>query len=171
VASLLGLSYPGGPSIEKAAKEGDPDAIRFPRSYLGKRSFRFSFSGLKTAVLYYLKGQDGRRTTEDQRPYNMHDVAASFQEAAVDVLVKKLIMAAQVKGVHRIGSGGGVAANTRLREKLHEEGEAKGLEVFFPSRMLCTDNAAMIAGVGYFSIRRGLEEGIDLRWDFDAHPR
>jgi N6-L-threonylcarbamoyladenine synthase len=166
VAALLGLPYPGGPAIEKAARDGDPKAIAFPRSLLGGSSLDFSFSGLKTAVLYHLKGQDARR--EGLAPAArlegkaLADVAASFQEAAVDALVAKVKRAVKQTGLKRVAVGGGVACNARLREKLEAAGTKNRFRVFFPPRALCTDNAAMIAALAYFNLRAGRGVGLDV---------
>lgn len=158
VAKLLGLGYPGGPIIERLAREGDPQAIPFPRPMLDE-GYSFSFSGLKTAVRNYV-----HRTPD----VDVRDIAASFQEAVFDVLVGKAIRAAQALGVGRIVVAGGVAANRRLRERFLEEGERAGLEVYFPSREHCTDNAAMIALAGYELLRAGRRDSLDLnalsRW-------
>jgi N6-L-threonylcarbamoyladenine synthase len=147
VAAVLGLPYPGGPSIEKAARDGDPGAAEFPKSYLEPGSFDFSFSGIKTAVLYHGRGKDGKG--EIPADLNIGDVAASFQKAMVEVLVDKTVAAAEAKGVRTVSVGGGVACNSVLREAFEERGKAVGLDVRFPPREYCTDNAAMIAGLGY----------------------
>jgi N6-L-threonylcarbamoyladenine synthase len=165
VAALLGLPYPGGPAIERAAAGGDPKAVPLPRSLLGGSSLDMSFSGLKTAVLYRLKGQDARR--EGLAPaarlegQALADIAASFQEAAVDALVAKAKRAVKQTGIRAVAVGGGVACNARLREKL-EAAAAKGrFRAYFPPRALCTDNAAMIAALGFFNLERGRGVGLD----------
>jgi len=142
VSAILGLGYPGGPAIDRAARHGDPKAIRFPRSKLPDRPYDFSFSGLKTAVLYHCQGQN----TKLSSPVRMGrqetaDVAASFQEAAVDVLVEKCVAAARERRVRAVTAGGGVAANSRLRERLAAEGAEHGLQVFFPPAAMCVDMA------------------------------
>ncbi|HUU42284.1 MAG TPA: tRNA (adenosine(37)-N6)-threonylcarbamoyltransferase complex transferase subunit TsaD, partial [Planctomycetota bacterium] len=153
VAKYLGLlegSLHGGPAIEKAARGGNPAAIDFPRSLIDK-GFDFSFSGLKTAVLYRAHGQDASPPAGAPKltDAELADVAASFQEAVVDVLTAKLVRAARTLSVPRMVVGGGVAANARLREKLACAAEAHHLKVYFPPIGLCTDNAVMIAGLGY----------------------
>lgn len=146
VAAILGLDYPGGPAIERAARHGNPNAVPFPRTLLEPDSLDVSFSGLKTAVLYQVRGQPGSATppvplTEQRRC----DLAAAFQEAIVDVLAEKCRRALLVTGRRRLVLGGGVAANTRLRERLAETVRALGADVHFAARELCTDNAAMAA--------------------------
>jgi len=165
VAALLGLAYPGGPSIEAAARAGDPTAIRFPRTLLGKTSLEFSFSGLKTAVLYHCRGPKGR----DPRPLSeqeVADIAASFQETVVDVLVRKLVRLADQDGLPSLALGGGVAANTRLREKLTEAAAARGGNLYLAPPELTTDNAVMVAGLGLVRYQQGVRAGLDL----DARP-
>lgn len=159
VAKILGLSYPGGPSIARAAQEGDPRAVDFPRPLLGPDSLKFSFSGLKTAVLYHVRGQD-MQSPRTLRPGEVEDIAASFQEAALDVLLEKALRAIEQTGERKIALTGGVAANSRLREKF--SAEAPGLEVFFPPLELCTDNAAMVAGLGCELIKSGRKAELDL---------
>ena len=149
VAKMLGLGYPGGGVISKLARKGDPKKIHFPRSYLGKSSFDFSFSGLKTAVNRYIKEHSR------ELPDGMVDIAAGFQEAVVEVLVKKLVDAALSKGCSRIALVGGVAANDRLRSVLITDANRNGLSVHIPSLSLCGDNAAMIAATGYHFIKEG----------------
>ncbi len=166
VSALLGLGYPGGPAIEKAAKCGDASAVAFPRSYPGEKggaggSLDFSFSGLKTAVLYHLRGQHGKIGARPA-PRPAADVAASFQEAVVDVLVARTILAAERTGARAIAVGGGVACNGRLRERLAAEGAARKKRVFFPPPHLCTDNAAMIAGLGHELLRAGRVSDLEL---------
>jgi N6-L-threonylcarbamoyladenine synthase len=147
VSKLLGLSYPGGPIIDKLAIEGNPRAIAFPRAYLPD-TLDFSFSGLKTAVLHHV-----RKISADSSLITHHssltDIAASFQAAVVDVLVRKTEWAVNKTGVRRVALSGGVSANSGLRLKMKEMGEQKHIEVFIPSVSLCTDNAAMIAAAGY----------------------
>ncbi len=166
VAALLGLPYPGGPAIERAAKDGDPKAIAFPRSLLGGDSLDFSFSGLKTAVLYHLKGQDARRgglgPAARLEGKALADVAASFQEAAVDALVTKVKRAVKRTGIRRVAVGGGVACNARLREKLAAAAAKGRFRADFPPRALCTDNAAMIAALAYWSYKAGKDLGLDV---------
>ena len=160
VASLLGLGYPGGPGIERAARLGDPAAYAFPRSHLHDARPIFSFSGLKTAVLYALRGQDARTSSGPPPPSVVADVAASFQEAVVDVLVAKTHQALLASGMRKLGIGGGVAANARLREKAVAMTDALGVELFIPPLSLCTDNAAM-AGVALAKLAAGRIEPLD----------
>jgi N6-L-threonylcarbamoyladenine synthase len=162
VAKMLGLGYPGGRVIDNLAKSGNRKAIRFPRSRLKKTPYDFSFSGIKTAVLQYLKARDPE-AWKAQAP----DIAASFQEAVVDMLVDPTLKAAITHGVRRIVLAGGVAANSRLREKIKERAEAENLQVFFPTPKFCTDNAAMIALTGYHSITRGHRDDFALNADAD----
>ncbi len=162
VAKMMGLGYPGGRVIDNLAKDGDRKAIRFPRAHLKKGSYEFSFSGIKTAVWHYLKTQ-GKEQWQNQTA----DIAASFQEAVVDMLVQPTIKAATAHDVRQIVLAGGVAANSRLREKLKTQADAKGLEVFFPAPKYCTDNAAMIALAGYHWLRRGRRDDFRLNADAD----
>src|SRR5580765_5954924 len=141
VAKLLGLGYPGGPLIDKLAREGDPAAIRFPRATVKRGRFDFSFSGFKTALRQYL-------AEHPASPATLPDVAASLQEALVDMLVETTTDALVTTGVERLVVSGGVAANRRLRARMTEAGAAIGVDVYFPPAALCTDNAAMIALAG-----------------------
>jgi N6-L-threonylcarbamoyladenine synthase len=166
IAALLGLPYPGGPSIERAAKAGDPSAVELPRPMRDDPSDDFSFSGLKTAVLYRLKGQDGRRGDPTRGPVSVADLAASAQEAIADILSAKAVRAARRLSRARLVLGGGVAANTRLRELALERGREAGISVFIPPRSLCTDNAAMVAARGAELLDAGRRDGFDL----DADP-
>ncbi len=157
VASILGLDYPGGPAIEQAAQGADPSTLSFPRTLLGPDSLDFSFSGIKTAVLYHCFGQDADRA--DERPglgeEERSRVAAAFQEAVADVLVEKCRRALVRTGLSRLAVSGGVAANGRLRERLAQAAEEGGWQVFFPPKGLCTDNAVMVAGLGGELLRVG----------------
>ena len=150
VAKLLGLGYPGGPAIQKAAEDGDARAFAFKRSFLARDSLDFSFSGLKTAVLYRCFGQDskGRPLSQLADGLRREDVAASFQAAVVDVLVEKLGRAVAVTGCPRVALGGGVACNGPLRGRIGERAAEMGWELLLPPPELCTDNAAMIAALG-----------------------
>jgi N6-L-threonylcarbamoyladenine synthase len=143
VARFLGLGYPGGPVIDRLAKDGDPTAVRFPRG-LPERPYDFSFSGLKTSVVTHVRKHPD---------LDVADVAASFQEAVVDVLVTKARRAAAETGAKGLVLGGGVAANSRLRERVLEVCETDGLRPFLPSRSMCTDNAAMVAAAGWWRLK------------------
>lgn len=158
-AKILGLGYPGGPVIERAAKNGWHRKIRFSCSET-KKPLNFSFSGIKTAVLYYVKSH--QLSAISYQP--ICDIAASFQETVVNVLVKKSLLACKIKKTTRLVIGGGVAANSRLREKLFEEAKANGIEVYFPSKELCADNAAMVAGLGYRLFKNGHKGGEEYAW-------
>lgn len=161
VSKMLALGYPGGPLIGRMAEQGDPNRIKFPRAYLTKTDFDFSFSGIKTAVNRYIQ------THQETYPSQMPDIVAGFQEAVVDVLSFKIIRAAQVKGCEHIAIVGGVAANKRLREKVSNEAIQKGMKVHVPSIQLCGDNAAMIAAVGYHHLRNGRGS----KWEEDVYSR
>lgn len=146
VAKLLGLEYPGGPIIDRLARSGNKKAVKFPRAMMKKDSLDFSFSGLKTSVLYFLRDNETART---------EDIAASFQEAVVDVLVGKVRIAALQEGVRHLFLCGGVASNTRLRERFLEL-ENEGFICAISPAEFCTDNAAMIAGLGYHLLKKGI---------------
>ncbi len=150
VAKFLGLDFPGGPVIDKLAKQGDRRAFRFPRPMLRINSYDFSFSGLKTAVINMFKERVARGEA-----LPLADITASFQEAVVDVLVTKTIRAAEERGVGAVSVTGGVSANSRLRDTFKNAGAKKGLDVYFPALSLCTDNAAMTAAAGYARMKRG----------------
>jgi N6-L-threonylcarbamoyladenine synthase len=145
VASILGLGFPGGPAVEREAANGNPAAFRFPRSFLHEERLDFSFSGLKTAVLYTVHGQDGTRQGPLPEGQRRADLAASFQQAVVDVLVEKARQALARTGYRRLAVGGGVAANRPFRAALERMAQAAGAELFIPPLKLCTDNAAMAA--------------------------
>lgn len=161
VARVIGLGYPGGPKIDRLAKEGDPGAIHFKRVYLEKGSFDFSFSGIKTGVLNYIN-------TEKQagRDINTADVAAGFQEAVVEVLVNKAMDAAKETNSSSIVIAGGVAANDRLRRGLTEACRDNGIRLYLPEKRLCTDNASMIGCAAYYKYKEMGEDGLYL----DAYP-
>jgi N6-L-threonylcarbamoyladenine synthase len=156
VAAILGLPYPGGPAIERVAHDGDPEAIDFPRTMLEPGSLDFSFSGVKTAVLYHCRGKNVPRSEGEPPPAEaVPDIAASFQEAVVDVLVAKAVRAALSADVGTLVAGGGVACNARLRERLGAEAAQVGLELRFAPKALCTDNAAMVAGLAAHLLEAG----------------
>lgn len=161
VARVIGLGYPGGPKIDKMAKEGNPEAIAFKRVFLEKGSMDFSFSGLKTAVLNYLN-------TERQagREINVPDVAASFQAAVIEVIVQKAVDAAVQHKQDKLVLAGGVAANSKLRGDLEKACAAKGIRLYVPSPVLCTDNAAMIGCAAYYQYKKKGADQLDL----DAYP-
>jgi N6-L-threonylcarbamoyladenine synthase len=160
VSKLLGLGYPGGPIIDNLSKQGDPRAIDFPRAYLPE-TFDFSFSGLKTAVLHFLRQEGGAPSqTGDQKL--TADIAASFQAAVVDVLVRKIEWAIRKKHIRRVALSGGVSANSELRERMLKLKDEKEIEIFIPSVALCTDNAAMIAAAGYHHLIKHDFAGLDL---------
>ncbi len=163
IAKILGLGYPGGPVIDKLARQGNPSAVAFPRAYLGSDSLDFSFSGLKTAVLYHHRGQDFKKTpARASSDREIADVAASFQEAVVDVLVGKIALAARMYPVRCVLIGGGVASNSRLRQRLKDKSEEMGIPVYYPPFRLCTDNAAMVAGLAYIKYSEGDISGLDV---------
>ena len=157
VARSIGLGYPGGPKIDKKAKEGDPMAITFPKAKVEGSIYDFSFSGIKSAVLNY---QNKKKMLGEE--VNTADLAASFQKAVVDVLVEHTILAAKNLGVKKVCMAGGVAANTSLRENMQTACENEGIKLYYPSNILCTDNAAMIAGLGYYEYMSGKRSKTDL---------
>ncbi|MBI5685840.1 MAG: tRNA (adenosine(37)-N6)-threonylcarbamoyltransferase complex transferase subunit TsaD [Verrucomicrobia bacterium] len=187
VAKLLGLGYPGGPEVEKAARDGNPAAIPFPRGKLNDPDFDFSFSGIKTAVLYWLRKQEKKSVASSQKSedggpsstsptlhsslFTLHspslsDLCASFQQAVVDVLVGKAIAAALAMRVRFVTVSGGVACNGALRDQLATACRRHGIELLMADRKLCTDNAGMIAGLGWHKLRAGLRSPHGL----DAQP-
>ena len=157
VARTIGMGYPGGPEIDKAAKNGDPNAISFPRVYLEENSYDFSFSGLKSAVLNYINKQSMLGVE-----INKNDVAASFQQAAIEVLVNKTIKAAKNLGIEKVAMAGGVASNTALRSHMKEKCEENGFSLNIPSPVLCTDNAAMIGSAAYYEYINGKRDDLSL---------
>jgi len=166
VATILNLPYPGGPSIERLARKGDPKAIAFPRSLLGKDSLDFSFSGIKTAVLYHCRGQDmkGQNRVDSMSKQEIADIAASFQAAVIDVLVKKIRRAADKIGARTVLLGGGVAANGTLRaaiEHMCESSRPPRVLLVAPKRY-CTDNAVMVASLAYHKYKAGLFADLTL---------
>ena len=163
VAKIMSLGYPGGAVIDRLAHDGDPGRIRFPRPCIDTQNFDFSFSGVKTAVGRYIAQHRG-----DDRG-NVADIAASFQEAVVDVLVLKLMRAAREKGCGRIALAGGVAANSRLRERIRQDAAAAGYDAYLPSLPLCGDNAAMVAAAGYHLLSSGRRSGPEEDV-FSRHP-
>lgn len=157
VARAIGLGYPGGPKIDKLAKEGNPEAIKFPRANFHKESLDFSFSGIKSAVLNYLNGMEMKGIE-----VNKADIAASFQKSVVNVLVDNAIKACKQKGVEKIAIAGGVASNSCLRDTMMLRGELEGIKVLFPPPILCTDNAAMIGSAAYFEFINGKYSSLNL---------
>lgn len=165
VAKLLNLGYPGGPIIDKISRDGDPKAVSFPRPYIWEHGLNFSFSGLKTSVLNFVMKNNN---------INPADICASFQQAVVDVLTEKTIRAAEIKRVNKIAIAGGVAANSALRKQMSQRCEELGLSLYYPSLKLCTDNAAMIAGLGYHLLNELSKEQCEDNWlslDSDAIKR
>jgi N6-L-threonylcarbamoyladenine synthase len=162
VAKHLGLGYPGGPEIENIGKGGDPNFVKFPRAYLNEGSLDFSFSGIKTAVVYYVQDKT-RRFLQD----HLADLCASFQEAIIDVLVEKCARALRKTGAKALALGGGVACNRRLREVVSERCRALGVTLSVPEPSLCSDNGAMIALAGGFRFSRGERSP----WDITAQAR
>lgn len=161
VARVLGLGYPGGPLIDKIAREGDPHAVEFKRVFLEKDSFDFSFSGIKTGVLNYINSEK-----QAGREIKVADVAASFQAAVLDVIVAKTLKAAIEMGKDKIVLAGGVAANSMLREMMVDGCRRNGIELYYPSPVLCTDNAAMIGCAAYYRYMAGERDDLTL----DAIP-
>lgn len=160
VAKLLRLGYPGGPVIDKLSKTGNPKAVRFPRPSLGKNSLDFSFSGLKTAVVNYVRAHPA---PPDGYPDDLvRDIVSSFQEAVIDVLVRNTLQAVHHLKLKRVVLSGGVAANSHLRQRMAEEASEQGVDVYIPSPSFCTDNAAMIGVVGIEYLKKGLRSPYSL---------
>lgn len=157
VARAIGLGYPGGPKIDKAAKEGNPEAMHFPRAKVAHSEYDFSFSGLKSAVLNYLNSCEMKG-----EKVNTSDVAASFQKAVVDVLVEHSLKAVKEYGYDKFAIAGGVASNSSLREAFVKACEKESIEFYHPSPIFCTDNAAMIGTAGYYEYLKGIRHGYDL---------
>lgn len=157
VARAIGLGYPGGPKIDKAAREGNPDAIEFPKTKIEGAQYDFSFSGLKSAVLNYINGAEMKG-----EPINQADLAASFQKNVVDVLAGHAIDAVKEYGYKKLAIAGGVASNTALRERLEKDCADNGISFYRPSPVLCTDNAAMIGAAAYYEYLKGVRSGLDL---------
>jgi len=166
VAGILKLPYPGGPAIEEAAKKGNPNAIKFPRSMLGRDSLDFSFSGIKTAVLYYCRGQDmkGENKVDSMSEQEIADIAASFQAAVIDVLVKKTQRAAEKIGAETVLLGGGVAANNQLRTRLQQmcDSAVPQKKLLVAPKQYCTDNAVMVASLAYYKFKAKLFADLTL---------
>jgi N6-L-threonylcarbamoyladenine synthase len=165
VAKMLGLGYPGGPMVDKLAAAGDPLSIPFPRSFLEGRAYDFSFSGIKTSVLYYLRRQ-GLLSTGNAPPQidpqHLANICASFQEAVIDVLVHKASMAVEETGVRDVTLAGGVSANSRLRRRMRSEMERRQRRLFTPALEYCMDNGAMIAYVGWMKLLRGERSSFEI---------
>ena len=157
VARAIGLGYPGGPKVDKLAKEGNPEAIAFPRAHMEDAPYDFSFSGLKSAVLNYLNGCEMKKIE-----INRAHVAASFQAAVVDVLTDNSVRAAKAYGCEKLALAGGVASNSALRARMTEACEKAGVSFYYPSPVYCTDNAAMIGVQGYHAFMAGERSGLDL---------
>lgn len=157
VARALGLPYPGGPVIDELAKTGNKEAVKFPRAFLEKGSYDFSFSGLKCSVLNYINS-----CKQKNIEMNLEDVSASFQAAVVDVLVEKTVKAAKEKGTDTVVIAGGVASNEGLRKELTRRCNEENLKLKYPSKILCTDNAAMIGCAAYYNFKKGKTADLDL---------
>ena len=157
VASAIGLGYPGGPKIDKIAKEGNPEAIVFPRAHVDDAPYDFSFSGIKSAVLNYINSAEMKGET-----VNKADLAASFQKAVVDALVSRAIRLTKESGMDKLALAGGVASNSALRKTLKEECDKNAITFYSPSPIFCTDNAAMIGVAAYYEYISGTRHGYDL---------
>lgn len=161
VARAIGLGYPGGPKIDKISKEGNPCAIDFPRANISDAPYDFSFSGLKSAVLNYINSCEMKK-----EKVNQADVAASFQSAVVDSLLIRTIKALEETGIKKLAIAGGVASNTAICSAFKEKCSELGVEFYYPSPILCTDNAAMIGSAAYYEFVNGVRHG----WDLNAIP-
>ena len=157
VARSIGLGYPGGPKIDKLAKEGNPDAIEFPRAHVDDAPYDFSFSGIKSAVLNFINSANMQG-----KEINRADVAASFQKAVVDALVSRAVRLAKECGMDKLAIAGGVASNSALRAAIQEECTKNNIRFYSPSPILCTDNAAMIGAAAYYEYIKGVRHGYDL---------
>lgn len=157
VARAIGLGYPGGPKIDRIAREGNPDAVKFPKANIDGAKYDFSFSGLKSAVLNYINGCKMKGENFDPA-----DIAASFQKAVVEVLVEKSMQAAEDYGMHKFAIAGGVASNTALRSAMEQACTMRGIQFYHPSPIYCTDNAAMIGAAGFYEYLAGTRHGWDL---------
>ncbi len=157
VARAIGLGYPGGPKIDKLAKEGNPEAIEFPRAHVDNAPYDFSFSGIKSAVLNYINSANMQG-----KEINRADVAASFQKAVVDALVSRAVRLTKECGVDKLAIAGGVASNSALRAAVQEECAKNNIKFYSPSPVLCTDNAAMIGAAAYYEYIKGVRHGYDL---------
>lgn len=161
VARAVGLGYPGGPKVDRAAREGNPHAIEFPRARVGGSEYDFSFSGMKSAVLNYIN-----QAQMKGEAISVPDLCASFQNAVVDVLVSRAVAAAKEFGYDKLAIAGGVASNSALREGMRKACEREGLKLYYPSPIYCTDNAAMIGAAAYYEYINGARAG----WDLNAVP-
>ena len=161
VARAIGLGYPGGPKIDKLSKEGNPDAITFPKAHINDAPYDFSFSGVKSAVLNYINGCQMKGEA-----FNQADIAASFQKAVTDVLVENAMRAVEEYGMKKLAIAGGVASNSTLRQAMKDACKKKGIEFYYPSPIFCTDNAAMIGVAAYYEYLKGTRHG----WDLNAVP-
>lgn len=161
VARVIGLGYPGGPKIDKLAKEGNPHAIEFPRAEIEGSPYDFSFSGLKSSVLNYVNMCEMKHLE-----YNKADIAASFQQAVVDMLVSRAMHAIKEFGIHKLAIAGGVASNSAIRKAMRENCEKNKIEFYYPEPVFCTDNAAMIGSAAYYEYMNGTRSG----WDLNAVP-
>jgi len=161
VARAIGLGYPGGPKIDKLSKEGNPNAIVFPKAHIAGASYDFSFSGVKSAVLNYINGCNMKG-----EEYKTADIAASFQKAVTDVLVENAMKAVKEYGMNKFAIAGGVASNSTLRSAMEEACKKNGVDFYHPSPIYCTDNAAMIGAAAYYEYMNGTRHG----WDLNAVP-
>ena len=157
VARAIGLGYPGGPKIDRVSREGNPDAMHFPRAKVDNSEYDFSFSGLKSAVLNYINTCEMKG-----EPVSQCDVAASFQKAVVEVLVDHAMHAVEQYDYNKFAIAGGVASNSSLREAMELECKKRNIQFYHPSPILCTDNAAMIGAAGYYEYKKGVRSGYDL---------